>query len=349
MAASFLRLSRRAWLHLLVYALVVVGHLAFVQAPGAVAELERSVPLTPPEGYTLVDIAPLADARHALASLSRKDGGPSEIWLINWGRIDEVVDGRSRLEQLALATTKGEWLPRQVGGQAGAWTWLERRDNGLFQARWAPPATPSRRPLPDDTLWVDGDGAIDAVLINEGLAKLGAGVRRVLIEPALLVPGFALLRPAAAGDDHRPGSGLLVADRRGWILQEIPAPTLFMIAASPFRSRFYYTNGLDFMLDILECSDEEDCRPAYGKMAGTGGAAIVAVGDDPKGEVIALCTADDHLMVFADEAERVRFVASAPIAGGCDRVIAIDRQTFAVGDAEGWELVRLRPRRGWLR
>ncbi|MCA9661325.1 MAG: hypothetical protein KC486_23500, partial [Myxococcales bacterium] len=97
------RISRRTWLHLGAYALVVGAHFSLVQAPGDVLTLARDAPLAAPEGVTLRGLSPLGDGHHALAAVATPEGGA--VWLLDWGRIAEVVDGEADLAALRLAAT----------------------------------------------------------------------------------------------------------------------------------------------------------------------------------------------------------------------------------------------------
>lgn len=339
------RIRLRTWIYLIVYAAIVVGHFALIQAPGAVVELSSEV-LQLPTGAELRGLRRLSDEHHALAALREPEGGA--LWLLDWGRIGEVVDGDADLAELRLARTGGAWVPEQVQGAAGSWRWVEGESAARSSAAWTPPAAPERHSLSGEALWEGSQGPVLRETINAQLAERGLTRRQSARRLAYLSRGVALLRLAFADDPTRLSDDLVLASRAdGRVLELLDTAPLGLVAAAT-SGGFFFTDGLHSLLSRIDCEGER-CRVRAGILS-TDGGIIVTVDDDPSGQLIALCTADGRLMLYGVEAaDEVRFLAERREEDGCEKVVVLDRRRLLVAGAVGWRALSLRPRGGWLR
>lgn len=339
------RIRLRTWIYLIVYAAIVVGHFALIQAPGAIARLSSAeVPL--PTGAELRGLRRLSDGHHALAALREPEGGA--LWLLDWGRIGEVVDGDADLGELRLARTGGAWVPQQVQGAAGSWRWVEGESADRSSAAWTPPAAPERHPLSAEALWESPQGPVLREMIDAQLAERGLTRRLSARRLAYLSGDVALLRLAFADDPTRLSDDLVLASRAGGrVLELLDTAPLGIVTAST-SGGFFFTEGLHSRLSRIDCEGER-CRVSAGILS-TGGGVIIAVDDDPSGHLIGLCTADGRLMLYGVEAaDEVRFLAERREEDGCEQLVVLDRRRLLVAGCEGWRAISLRPRGGWLR
>jgi len=352
------RIRLRIWIYLIGYAAIVVGHFALIQAPGAVVEVSSKA-LKLPTGAELRGLRRLGDGHHALAALREPEGGA--LWLLDWGRIVALVDGDANLEDLRLAQTPGSWVPEQVQGAAGSWRWVEGDRSARSSTAWAPPAAPERQSLPEELLWEAPGGPVLRQTIDAQLAEKGLMTRRSARRLAYLSGDVALLRLAAADDPSRLRDDLVIASRdgdgdgdgdrdrdrdEGQVLEVLDTAPLGLVSAAT-SGGFFFTEGLHSRLSRIEC-DGERCTVRSGILS-TGGGIIVAVDDDPSGQLIGLCTADGRLMLYGVDAEQVRFLAEHREEDGCEQLVVLDRERLLVAGDEGWRAVSLRPRGGWLR
>ncbi|MEZ4384706.1 MAG: hypothetical protein R3A79_25480 [Nannocystaceae bacterium] len=339
------RLRRRTWLHLAAYALVVAAHFALVQAPGAVLDVARDARLALPDGIALRDVAVLGDGHHALAAVATPEGGA--IWLLDWGRIAEVVDGETELAALRLAATASAWVPQQAQGAAGRWRWVEGPSDARVAVRWTPPAAPERAPLPADTLWIGDSGVVERSAVDAQLDAQLDAARPSARRLAYLSGEVALVRRAQRGDPTALGDDLLVADAAtGELVDRVDTYALGLVGAGA-GGLLFFTHGLHSRLAILDC-DRRGCARQRGA-PGTGGPTITAATSDPSGELIALCAKDGELRLYSRAADRVRHLVSAAPAGGCAAVVAVDRERVLVRGEAGWRALTLKARGGWLR
>jgi len=339
------RIRLRTWIYLIVYAAIVVGHFTLIQAPGAIVEVSSKALALPTE-TALRGVRRLSDGHHALAALREPEGGA--LWLLDWGRIVEVIDGDASLDDLRLARTAGSWVPQQVHGAAGSWRWVEGDRSARSCAAWTPPAAPERHSLSEDLLWEGPRGPVLRQTIDAQLAEEGLMTRRSARRLAYLSGDVALLRLAAADDPTRLRDDLVLASRgEGRVLEVLDTAPLGLVSAAT-SGGFFFTEGLHSRLSRLDC-DGERCTARSGILS-TGGGIIVTVDDDPSGQLIGLCTADGRLMLYGvDAADEVRFLAEHREDDGCEQLVVLDRQRLLVAGDEGWRVLSLRPRGGWLR
>ncbi len=338
------RIRLRTWIYLGVYALVVLGHFAFVQAPGPLVDVTSDA-LRLPSGAELRGLRRFGDGHHALAALREPEGGA--LWLLDWGRILDALDGRADLEGLRLARTAGDWVPEQTQGSAGSWRWIEGESSRRTLVTWTPPAAPERRALDEDTLWQGEDGPVGRSTIDAQLAARGHHTRRSARRLAFLSGDFALLRTAAPDDPTRLLDDLVLASRDAGQVLDVINTAAIGIVATATSGGFFFTEGLHSRLSKITC-DQGRCAAEPGLLS-TGGAAIIAVDDDPSGELIGLCTAEGYLMLYGLEDEGLRFLAEDRDDDGCRGLIVLDRQHLLVAGAERWRALTLTPRGGWLR
>lgn len=334
-------LSRRTRFHLLLAALVVALHLAFIQAPGPVLALADARPLPLPAGLDLLDLRPLADGRHALARV--RLAGADALWLVEWARVDELLAGRAALPDLRLAEAPGTWSLGHVRASTGAFTWIEERpaQGGRVAVRWAPPEPPQTRPLPADALWLRDDGdPVRAADLDAQLVAAGTPHLRVDPRPAALAGDLAFVRLDRPDD-------LLVVDReRGTILRAVDTFDLGLAWIAPRGGRLHFTHGTHTRLDRLEC-EGTTCEEHRGPEASTRGPAITAIDERPDPARLAACTAQGDLLLFA-LGPADRFLAAAPLPG-CRAPLLVDPTTVLAASDAGWQVLRFTPRGGYLR
>jgi len=342
------RIRGWTWLSLAIYACVVLGHFALIQAPGALVDVHER-PLRMPADVELLSLRILGDGHHALAAVRAPTGGA--LWLIDWGRIREVTTDTAdttdapQLDALRLAETASAWIPEQVAGAAGSWRWIEGPHSERTSTRWTPPSDAERTPVGADLLWENDDGAIDRPAIDAQLR--GGPTLQSARRLAILSEETALLRLAAADDPTRLQDDLVLVDRRdGRVLKVLDTYPLGVVAQAR-SGGFFFTDGLHSRLTKIRCT-KGVCEVEPGILS-TGGPRITAVADDPTGELLALCTVDGRLMTYGVDDDGARFLGEHALTQGCQQLVVVDRSQLLVGGDLGWSVVTLTPRGGWLR
>lgn len=353
-------LERRTLFWLGAYALYTLGHFAFVARPGpAMAARGAAKAVTLPEALELIFVHVLPDEREAVVGFAGEGGG--ELWLIDWTRRGEWLDGRVSLAELSRGRMPAQNQPNDVRrlSEGGLAMMIGDAERGYEWVRWDPPAEPVREPLPAGTSWVTRAGR--PVTTAELDAQLAADPKtkywRAWPGPAGVVGDIAFTRINASTDpeyrDYIRDDDLLIfaADTGELIEHWDTVPIRWSYAASRVQGVVYTTDRAT-ALDVLLC-DEDGCREprAHRPYLGAGEGSIHELDLSPELERAVLCSTEGELLLFAWAPERMdgtQFLAKTALAEGCGRVILVDESRVLVQQAPRWVLVEFEARGGWL-
>jgi hypothetical protein len=341
-------LARSTWGYVALYAAFTAHHLGFVSRVGTPFEAGAPAAITSGEAGTKLQALRVSGDR-ALAGV-QVDGKP-EMWIVDWSRSDDWLNGQTHLSDLRLARGPAEEMPEQWFRSADRWVLLMSSEAPTL-LRWAPPNAPLESALPKDVAWIREDGS--PITTPQLDAQLPARVR-AMPGLALRSDHFALVRERLpidlyTGEPSQNEENLLAFDANdGRFLKQLKTYKLAGVVAAR-DGIFVFTENEGTSAELVTCNDS-GCATRIGGQARAGLASITRADAVPELERMALCTNEPELLFFrwslADE--DTTLLARARLDRVCTTLRVLDASRVLIGDEQGWSVRRFQRTRGYLR